>query len=132
MMGIINMRRLLPLIVVSVLLLVAVMYSQDNTKSVVKESTITGEVVDVSCYLDHGAKGERHKQCAEMCAKSGSALGILTSDGKLYISLLPENHKSGPNEKLMGFIAQNVTVNGIIRSSGGVNGIVVKDVAVAK
>jgi hypothetical protein len=98
----------------------------------VKETTLSGEVVDVSCYLDHGAKGEGHKQCAVMCAKAGGALGILTSDGKLYVSLMPENHKGGPNEKLMGFIAQNVTVNGIVRSSGGVNGIVVKDVAVAK
>ncbi len=125
------MRRAIGFLILLVLL-VTLLQSQDKPKSAAKETTITGEVVDISCYLGHGARGEGHKACAESCAKAGGALGILTSDGKLYVSLLPDNHKSGPNEKLMGFIARNVTVNGIIRSSGGVNGVIVKDVAALK
>jgi hypothetical protein len=95
-------------------------------------TTLTGEVVDVSCYLAHGAKGEGHKKCAEACAKLGGGLGILTSDGKLYISLLSDNHKSGPNAKLMKYIAKQVSVKGEVHSGAGVNGIEVESVAMAK
>ena len=47
--------------------------------------TVTGEVVDLMCYLDHGAKGEKHASCAQMCIKSGGPVGILTADNKLYL-----------------------------------------------
>lgn len=101
-------------------------------KAVEKESSITGEVVDVACYLKHGARGEGHKACAVACAKAGSALGILTADGKLYISLLPDDHKTGPNAILMDHVAHTVTVKGVVRSKGGVNGIMIKSVEMAK
>ena len=39
--------------------------AQDKKKMAMKESSITGEVVDVSCYLGHGAKGEGHKMIQE-------------------------------------------------------------------
>lgn len=126
------MRLFVPFVVMIILFAVTTGQAQDKPKAAVKETTITGEVVDVSCYLGHGARGEGHKECAEMCAKAGGPLGILTSDGKLYISLMPENHIGGPNDKLMGFIAQNVTVKGVIHSKTGVNGVVVKEVMAAK
>ncbi len=118
--------------VVFTLLVVAITQAQDKAMKGTGETTLTGEVVDVSCYLGHGAKGEGHKACAVSCAKAGGALGILTSKGMLYVSLMPDDHKGGPNEKLMAFIAQNVKVEGTVKSGGGVNGIVVKSVAAAK
>jgi len=96
-----------------------------------KEVLIKGEVVDVSCYLGHGAKGEGHKDCAIACAKAGGALGILTADGKLYVSLMPDDHSGGPNEKLMDHITHTVTAKGMVRSKGGVNGIMLTSVEMA-
>src|ERR1035437_1325400 len=37
--------------------------------------TIKGEVVDLMCYLDHGAKGETHKGCAEKCRSEERRVG---------------------------------------------------------
>jgi hypothetical protein len=98
-----------------------------------KETTVNGEVVDVSCYLAHGKKGmgEEHKSCGEACAKNGSPLGILTIDGKLYVSVLPDDHSAGPNAKLIGHVAHQVKANGILRSKGGVNGIMITKVEMA-
>jgi hypothetical protein len=96
-----------------------------------KEVSIKGEVVDVSCYLHNGARGEGHKECAIACAKAGGPLGILTSNGKLYVSVLPDDHSSGPNDKLMDHIAQTVTAKGMVRSRGGVNGIMITNVEMA-
>ena len=97
-----------------------------------KEVSVTGEVVDVSCYLHSGARGEGHKDCAVGCAKAGGPLGILTKDGKLYVSVLPDDHSAGPNQKLMDYIAENVTVKGMVRSKGGVNAVMITDVEMAK
>ncbi len=95
-----------------------------------KETTVNGEVVEVSCYLAHGdkGKGDDHKSCAEACAKNGSPLGILTKEGKLYVSVLPDDHSTGPNAKLMDHIAHQVKATGIVRTKGGVNGIMITNV----
>lgn len=56
-----------------------------------KVETITGEVVDVSCYLQVGKHGEKHRDCGQKCLKNGQPMGILTKEGKLYI-LMEEEH----------------------------------------
>ena len=53
---------------------------------------------------------------------------IVTKDGKLYVSVLPDDHSTGPNAKLMDHVAENVKATGIIRSKGGVNGIMITKV----
>src|SRR5437764_13556203 len=46
---------------------------------------ITGEVVDMMCYVDHNAMGEKHGQsCGTKCIKGGGPVGIV-SDGKAYL-----------------------------------------------
>ncbi len=97
-----------------------------------KEMTVKGEVVDVACYLAQGAKGEDHIACAKACAKAGGSLGILTSNGTLYVSLLPDDHKNGPNHLLMDHIGHTVEAKGYVRAKGGVNGLMIKSVAMAK
>ncbi|MBI4417365.1 MAG: hypothetical protein HY563_01220 [Ignavibacteriales bacterium] len=101
--------------------------AQDGKTS--KEATVKGEVVDVACYLASEARGPGHIACATACAKAGGALGILAADGKLYVSLLPDDHKKSPNHLLMDFIGKNVEAKGYIRVKGGVNGIMIRSVA---
>ncbi len=114
---------------------VCMTFAQDKMKmgkkSKDKEVTVTGEVVDVGCYLHHGAKGEKHKECAEACAKAGGQLGILTDKGDLYLSVLPDDHSTGPNAILMDHIAQKVEATGIVRSKGGIRGLMITKVAIA-
>jgi len=46
---------------------------------------VTGEVVDMMCYVDHNAVGEKHGQsCGAKCIRSGGPAGIV-SDGKAYL-----------------------------------------------
>jgi hypothetical protein len=54
-----------------------------------QKSTITGELVDMRCYLDTGEKGPDHQQCASLCAKDGIPVGLLTSEGKVYTLVVP-------------------------------------------
>ena len=106
--------------------------SSAQEKKMSKEMTVSGEVVDVACYLASDAKGPDHVACATACAKAGGALGILTADGKLYVSLLPDDHKKSPNHLLMDFIGKNVEAKGYVRVKGGVNGLMIRSIAETK
>ena len=52
--------------------------------------TVKGEIVDLACYLAKGKKGPDHKSCAQMCAKGGVPMGVLTESNELY--LLIDDH----------------------------------------
>ncbi|HWP83335.1 MAG TPA: hypothetical protein VNN76_11845 [Bacteroidota bacterium] len=117
--------------VLAVLCIIAVAAVAQEKKAE-KEMTVKGEVVDVACYLMGGAKGPEHVKCAQACAKAGGSLGILTADGNLYVSLLPDDHKNNPNHLLMDHIGHTVEAKGFARAKGGVNGLMIKTVAMAK
>jgi len=83
-----------------------------------QEVTVTGEVLDMSCYLDHGATGEKHAACAKKCIASGLPVGIKANDGKTY--LLIGDHKPA-NSELADYAAKTITVKGKLASREGVN-----------
>src|SRR3954447_2616696 len=56
-----------------------------------KAATEVGEIVDFSCYLQIGKHGEKHRACAQKCFNNGQPIGLLTSDGTLYM-LMEEEH----------------------------------------
>jgi hypothetical protein len=83
-------------------------------------STIKGEIIEMSCYANSGAKGESHKQCAIACAKNGHSLGLLEDGtGKVYtvVSPIEKNTK----DALMPFIAEHVAVTGTVIEKGGMS-----------
>jgi hypothetical protein len=56
-----------------------------------KVTTLTGEVVDYSCYLQLGKHGGKHRDCGQKCLRNGQPIGLLTKEGKLYL-LMEEEH----------------------------------------
>lgn len=91
--------------------------------------TITGEVVDLACYLPHPATGQGagHRKCAETCIKKGLPMGVVTDDKQVFLIL--ENHDNPkPYEELKGKAAQTVTLEGTKANQGGVQGFVVDEV----
>ena len=53
--------------------------------------TVTGEIIDFSCYLQLGKHGEKHKSCGQKCINNGMPIGLLTKDGGIYM-LMEEEH----------------------------------------
>jgi hypothetical protein len=80
--------------------------------------TVKGEVLDMACYLDHGAHGEKHAQCAATCIESGLPVGIKGEDGKTY--LLIGEHKP-LNKTLAAYAGKTITVKGKLASRDGIN-----------
>ena len=78
---------------------------------------ITGEVVDMACYVDHNATGEKHTACAKKCITSGLPVGLKADDGKTY--LLIGEHKP-LNAELAEYAAKKITVEGKVASRDGI------------
>ncbi len=123
------MRRasiLLAIAAVAVLALGAYADQAAMKKNPVK--TLTGELVDTGCYLDHGAHGEKHIGCATKCIAGGMPMGLLTKDGTLY--LLTLNHENAdPYNQLKEMAGKMVSVTGAVMTRSGMKGI---DVTEAK
>ena len=71
--------------------------------------TVKGEVLDMACYLDHGAMGKDHAQCAQTCIKSGLPVGLKADNGKTYL-LIAEH--TPINETLAPYGGKTVTLRG--------------------
>jgi type 1 fimbria pilin len=80
--------------------------------------TVKGEVLDMACYLDHGAHGEKHAACAAKCIESGLPVGIKGEDGKTY--LLIGEHKP-LNSELAQYAGKTITVKGKVVNRDGIN-----------
>src|SRR2546422_8185224 len=83
--------------------------AQAHEKMAGDEMTITAQVVDLNCNTTNGASGAGHKACALACAKTGVPLGLLSSDGTMY---LPVSSKAGDpqNSRLIPFAESKVKV----------------------
>jgi len=93
--------------------------AQDHGKDSLDASAskeITGEVVDMMCYVDHNAMGEKHAGCAAKCIKGNGPVGIV-SDGKAY--LIVGDHKP-MNDALAEFAGKTITIRGKMAERGGI------------
>ena len=81
------------------------------------EKTVTGEIVDMMCYVDHNAVGESHGQsCGAKCIKNGGPVGIV-ENGKAY--LVVGEHKP-MNDELADSCGKTITLKGKLAERGGV------------
>lgn len=104
-------------VVASAISPLAVAQEHEHEKDAAASKEVTGEVVDMMCYVDHNAVGEKHGQsCGAKCIKSGGPAGIV-SEGKAY--LVVGEHKP-INDQLAEYCGKNITVKGKIAERGGI------------
>ncbi len=89
-----------------------------------KATTLVGEIIDLSCYLQVGKHGDKHRECGQKCVQAGQPVGLLTADGSVYM-LIDEEHndrRDGLTEFRKACIenmAYIVTVNGTLTNVTG-------------
>lgn len=98
-----------------------------------REGEIVGQVVDVSCFLAQGLKGESHRQCAEICANDlGIPLNILDDDGNMWRLVDDDMPGHDQNPTVVQFAEQRVRAEGTLIEKGGQKAIIVKKVALVE
>jgi hypothetical protein len=119
-----NLRNAAKLLLVFASVVVAMAAGDDAGKRV----TVKGYVLDSACAFTKGLKKPISTECATACAKAGSPLVILTSDGTVYWPIADTTPSSGQNEKLLPFAGQKVTASGKVFQRGGSWALVIEKI----
>src|SRR5689334_9085802 len=96
--------------------------SEMKGMAMAKPTTMTGEVVDMGCYMAHTATGEKHLSCATKCIANGMPMGLLTANGKLYLITL-DHDDYDPYNKLKDWASKQVTLTGVVSERAGMRSI---------
>lgn len=89
-----------------------------------KTTSVVGEIIDLSCYLQVGKHGDKHRDCGQKCVRNGQPVGLLTEDGTVYM-LIDEEHdarRDGLTEfrkQAVELMAHVVTVHGTLTEVDG-------------
>jgi hypothetical protein len=118
---------ILSIITIGLLAGICMKVSAQGDKESTSKVTMKGEVLDLACYIGHGAKGLKHQQCALTCLKSGQPMGLLTADGKVYL-LLADHQDNKAFEETKNYAALQVEITGPSYSRDGINAITVESV----
>jgi len=98
-----------------------------------KATTVVGEIVEFSCYLQLGKHGEKHRACGQKCITAGQPVGLLTADGTLYMLMEEEHDPRRDGATMSDFrkaaadhTAHVMEVSGTLASLGGYRAIYVQ------
>jgi hypothetical protein len=103
------------------LLLLAFVLVADDKKADDKSVTLSGEVVDMHCYITRNAKGAEHTGCSNACISRDVPAGFLADDGTLY--LLVNEKPISVKEKVAGKAGKKVKAHGTIVERDGVKAL---------
>ena len=114
-------RRVTPLSLLLILLLAAAGIGIAQAQ---EDVTVQGEVIDMACYMAKGSRGAAHKACAQMCAKKGVPIGVLTDGGEVYL-LLDDHNNPDPYDAAKKLAGEHAEISGKKFNKQGVASIVV-------
>ncbi|MGQ0636113.1 MAG: hypothetical protein ACT4QC_15990 [Planctomycetaceae bacterium] len=102
-----------------------------------KTTTVVGEIIDLSCYLQVGKHGDKHRDCGQKCVKNGQPVGLLTEDGSVYMLIDEEHHprRDGDTEfrkQAIENMAYVVKVHGTLTEIDGLKALYVQGSAKPK
>lgn len=103
------------------LLLLTFALTASDKKADDKSVTLTGEVVDMHCYVTRDAKGAEHAGCSNACISRDVPAGFLTDDGTVY--LLVNEKPVSVKEKVTGKAGKKVKAHGTIVERNGVKAL---------
>src|SRR5438067_5958363 len=75
-----------------------------------REIVVTGEVLDMTCYIASNLSGPEHAKCAKVCIRNGEPAGIKAQDGKVYLLTGEVGHSI--NAEVADYAAKTVTIKG--------------------
>lgn len=113
----------------SLFALAVVAYAHGDTHE--EKVTLTGEVLDLTCYFQHpkSGQGPEHTACARQCINKGLPAGLKV--GKKIYLLLGKGHDPVANV-ISGVAGKHATVTGALIVQGGIEAIVVDKASEAR
>jgi len=91
-----------------------------------QEILVTGEVLDMTCYIANNLSGPDHAKCARDCIRSGLPAGLKAQDGKVYLLTGGPGHSI--NAEVADYAARIVTIKGTQTVRDGFAQLQVKEI----
>jgi len=91
-----------------------------------QEILVTGEVLDMTCYIAYNLSGPDHAKCARDCIRSGLPAGIKAQDGKVYLLTGAVGHSI--NAEVADYAGKTVTIKGTQTLRDGFAQLQVKEI----
>jgi hypothetical protein len=91
-----------------------------------QEIVVTGEVLDMTCYIANNLSGADHAKCARDCIRSGLPAGLKAQDGKVYLLTGGPGHSI--NAEVADYAARIVTIKGTQTVRDGFAQLQVKEI----
>lgn len=113
------------LVAILICLMVVPMLAADEADSTaIGTLTVEGLVRDIACPLQNkkSTSTSFSKDCITMCLKAGSPLGILTSDGEVYVPVTQSMPDMGQST-LKPFVGEHVKATGKVFLRNGTHAI---------
>ena len=92
------------------------------------QTTVNGWVLDSACAFTKGLTKPISRDCALACAKAGSPLVLLQSDGSIYWPISDTMPAAGHNSKLIPFAGKQVMASGKVYMRSGSKAIVIESI----
>ena len=126
------MKRILILMVGAMLVAAAVAIADETKKEEAAPVTLTGEVLDLYCYMAHptSAVGAEHMKCAQACIKKGMPVGFLGADGTVYL-IIGKDHDP-VNATLADWAGKKATITGHVKENKSLKAIELVSIAETK
>jgi hypothetical protein len=90
-----------------------------------QEIVVTGEVLDMACYIAYNMSGPEHAACASDCIRHGLPVGIKAKKGEIYLLTGYDAHV---NAELADYAARIVTIRGKTTARDGFAQIQVEEI----
>jgi hypothetical protein len=122
-----NRRVLTPALLAAFLCLsvpMSVLATDEADSTTIGTLTVEGLVRDIACPLQNkkSTSTSFSKECITMCQKAGSPLGILTSDGEVYVPVTQSMPDMG-QDALKPFVGEHVKATGKVFLRNGTHAI---------
>jgi len=125
------MKRLIVLTVSMLFALGAAAFAQhshSHAKPSAKPATLTGEVIDLTCFMQHpdNATGMDHAKCAKACIDKGLPVGFRAEDGTVYLVIGTDHEPIAAT--IAAAVGKKSTITGTIIDHDGVKAIAISSV----
>ena len=103
--------------------------ADDADSTAIGTMTVEGLVRDIACPLQNkkSTSSNYSKECITTCLKAGSPLGILTSDGEVYVPVTQSMPDLGQNA-LKPFVGEHVKATGKVFLRNGTHAMEISEV----
>ena len=122
-----NLKGLTPALLAAFLCLsvpISMFAADDADSTAIGTLTVEGLVRDIACPLQNkkSTSTSFSKDCITMCLKAGSPLGILTSNGEVYVPVTQSMPDMG-QDALKPFVGEQVKATGKVFLRNGTHAI---------